>query len=658
MDTNNLFTIYAFKSRRQPIGERQEYTWDELVEKFRTPIITCESIDEYLAQSSAAKTEIKDVGGYVAGELENGRRGKSTLINRQLLTIDADEATPEDVKNFMDRCHVDFIAHTTHSSTPEQYRLRWLFPLSRPVNAAEYKVLADIVSEWVGADSVDDSTDQPERLMFWPSVSFDADYEFYSDTLFGPIDPDVEFKSAGVHIPEELPVEKIEKPIEDGVLSIGEGRRNKTVFGFAATLRGQGLDSRGIRAILEEYNDRYCEPPLEPFELDTICRSVCTRYAPGEAVASTLRDAWDDFNDMGDWVESKPEQIKQLESESLSGLCGRHVDAPKYVVDNLISNGITILASPPKFGKSWMCMDLAISVANGTDFMGIRTEKRGVIYLALEDGDYRLQERGRKVAGERPIPDNLYLVKDAPVLAEGLLPMLNALAQSCGNVGMIIIDTLQKVRGTAGRTEGVYGYDYRELGQLHKYALENNVAVVLVHHLNKGGDDNDFVGRLNGSTGISGAADSIITLSRGKRGDKETKMSITGRDIVERTLVLQMDWGRYRWTVLGEEHEVAERREDLEFNNDPLVKTIIYQLDEAEELVDENAEEATWTCSSSALLDEVERLFGHQDTSPTQIGRRVNSLADKLLNVLGISWEYKRQAGSGRRTHIFTREII
>ena len=652
MDTEIRFVLYEFKSRRNPIGVRREYTWPELCEKFKSPEITEETLEEYQAMTNEQKTDVKDVGGYVAGELQGGRRGKSTLLSRSILTLDVDHA---DIgyHPWANMYNVACMVHSTHSYTEESPRYRWLFPLSRPVNGAEYRYLVNHVAEWVEADTLDDTTDQPERLMFWPSVSFDGEYIFdcnKDDELLNPDDL----------LPDDLPEEtvaKTEKPIENGVLDIAEGQRNKTVFSFAANLRGQGLDQAGIREMLEQYNDRYCSPPLEGWELDTICRSVCTRYEAGEAVAASLRDAWDDFNDLGEWKETKPAPIKRLEAESLSSLSGRHVDAPVYVVDNMIANGITILASPPKFGKSWMCMDLAISVANGTEFMGVKTEKRGVIYLALEDGDYRLQERGRKVAGDRPLPDNLYLVKEAPVLADGLLSMLKTLSDECGDVGMVIIDTLQKVRGVAGRTEGVYGYDYRELGQLHQYALQNNLAVVLVHHLNKGGDDSDFVGRLNGSTGISGAADSIITLSRSKRGDKETKMSITGRDIVERTLILEMDWGKYRWTILGEEHEVAERKDELEFTNDPLVKTIQFHLDEAEDLVldDPEINEVTWTCSSSELLDEMERLYGPQDMSPDAVGRKIVRLTEKLEEN-GITHEYRR--GKTRRAHIFTRDII
>ena len=648
------YTLTAFKNRRVPVGTRLEMTWPEIVARFQDPEVTEETVDEYQAMSNEQKTDVKDVGGYVAGELRGNRRSKAALQNRQILTIDLDYADEETLNTIRYLMTPRFLIHSTHSSTKDQMRVRVLYPLARPVNASEYRYLSNKLCEEIGTYAADDSTDQPERLMFWPSVSFDGDYLFYEGGDC-PLDPDEVLPEGFV---SEEPKPKVQSAIQDGTLEIAEGQRNKTVFGFAATLRGNGLDQSGIRAILEEYNDRYCSPPLEGWELDTICRSVCSRYQPGEAVASSLRDAWDDFNDLGEWKETKPAPIKRLEAESLASLNGRHVDAPVYVVDSLIANGITILASPPKFGKSWMCMDLAISVANGTEFMGLATKKRGVVYLALEDGDYRLKERGRKVAGDRPMPDNLYLVKDAPILEDGLLPMLNSLVESCESVGMVIIDTLQKIRGTAGRTEGVYGYDYRELGQLHKYALDNNLAVVLVHHLNKGGDDNDFVGRLNGSTGISGAADSIITLSRSKRGDRETRMSITGRDIVERTLILEMDWGRYRWIILGEEHEVIERRDEREFSSDPLVKTIQYHLDEAEDLADENAVTITWSCTASEFLDEVERLCGPQDTDARAIGRSLARLEPKLESQLGITHAYERTDHGARRVHTFTRDII
>ena len=652
-----MMKITVFPNRKTPRGTVQDISWDDLIQELESPIRTRETLAEYQAMTNEQRTEVKDVGGFVGGEFVDGKRSKDGLLSRSLLVIDADNATGDDVENYEVLYDAVFLCHATHSYTPEAPRLRWIFPLARPVTPDEYRELSQVVIGWIGAKTVDETTDQPERLMFWPSVPKDVDYYCVTGgtEILDPDDYLSQEEEDTFQPPEPAP-----KPTKQtGTLEIAEGQRNKTVFGFAAALRNMGLDGAGIRYMVEDYNDRYCNPPLEPAELDTICRSVCSRYAPGEAVAPTLRDAWDDFNDIGEWKEDKPAPLKQLKAESLASLGGRHVEAPVYVVDSLITNGITILASPPKFGKSWMCMDLAISVADGTEFMGLDTHQSGVVYLALEDGDYRLKDRGQKVAGNRSLPDNLYLVKDAPLLQDGLLPMLNALVESYENVGMVIIDTLQKIRGTAGKTEGVYGYDYRELGQLHKYALDHNLAVVLVHHLNKGGDDSDFVSRLNGSTGVSGAADTIITLTRVKRGDDTTKMSITGRDVTERTLVIQMDWSNYRWICLGDERDVERDNEEVEFYNDPVAKTIIYRLDEAEDLLDPEAEadQVEWHCTSSQLLAAVEALYGPQkmDTA-NAVGMRVKKLLPKLESIAGVHYEYEKTRA--KREHVFTREII
>lgn len=642
--------ITEFANRKTNKGTVVEYTWERMVDKLKHPTITEETIDEYYAMTNEERTEIKDVGGFVGGKLKGGVRRKSALENRTLLTIDADNGTIESIRDFEILSDAVYFVHTTHSSTEEHLRLRWVFPLLRPVTAEEYSVVANEVATWIGVETIDETTDQPERLMFWPSIAFDADFRTWEGGRM-PLDPDEILDHA-----DPAPVPQKEKHLNDGALNVPEGQRNKTVFSYAATLRGAGLDKDGIRYAVSDYNDRYCDPPLPEPELDTIVRSICGRYEPGAAVMATLRDAWDDFNDLGEWKESAPKKIDHLEAESMRSLMQRHIDPPKFVIPDLITYGITILASPPKFGKSWMCLDMAISVSTGTEFMGIATNKDGVIYLALEDGDYRLQERSGKVSNGRTIEDNLFLVKEAPILNEGLLPQIQKLIESCDtHIGMIIIDTLQKIRGVAGKTEGAYGYDYRELAQVHQFALDNNLAVVLVHHLNKGGDDTDFVSRLNGTTGISGAADTIITLTRANRNSDETKMSITGRDIKERTLIIQMGWNNYRWMLLGEEKEVEKDRDTMEFRNDPLVKTIIWHLDDAIELSDD-VDEVSWSCTTQELMDEIRRLYGEEYESPSAVGRKLKQRVSKLAELENVSYEYVRS--SLARKHVFTREII
>ena len=643
--------ITVFQNRKSSKGQVVSLSWEELVAKLKTPVFTEETIEEYQSMTNEQRTNIKDVGGFVGGRMKNGVRRKSALENRTVLTIDADDADENSVPAFELLNDAVFCCHTTHTSTKQNPRLRWVFPLSRPVTAEEYSAIANVVANWVGADTIDETTDQPERLMFWPSVSFDADYGFWEGGAI-ILDPD-----ELLDIAEPLPEPKItETNFSNETPNIPEGQRNKTVFSFAATLRGAGMDYKGIRKMISGYNEDYCDPPLPEEELDTICRSVCGRYKAGDKVMATLRDAWDDFNDLGTWVESEPKKIEQLEAESAESLSLRYIAPPKFIIPGIITYGITILASPPKFGKSWMCLDMAISVASGTKFMDLDTNKDGVIYLALEDGDYRLQDRSHKVANGRDMPKNLLFIKQAPILNEGLLQQIsNLLDKTDEHIGMIIIDTLQKVRGVAGKTEGVYGYDYRELGALHQFALDKKIAVVLVHHLNKGGDDSDFVSRLNGSTGVSGAADTIITLTRASRNSDETKMSITGRDVTERTLIIQMDWGNFRWICLGDERDVEKDRDIHEFQSDPLVKTILWRLNEAEELVDD-ADTVSWSCTSQELMDEVKRMYNEEYESPNAVGMKVKQLAQKLADNAGVTYEYKR-TGKARK-HTFTREVI
>ena len=145
--------ITEFKNRFSTTGKSVELTWDDLVERLKSPVITSETLAEYKAMTNEERTAIKDIGGYVAGEFTDDKRNKNLLKSRCVLTIDADEATAEDIDNYSCLYDNAVFIHTTHTSTDEQLRLRWLFPLSRPVSAEEYKALVNIVIPWVGSNT-------------------------------------------------------------------------------------------------------------------------------------------------------------------------------------------------------------------------------------------------------------------------------------------------------------------------------------------------------------------------------------------------------------------------------------------------------------------------------------------------------------------------
>ena len=140
--------------------------------------------------------------------------------------------------------------------------------------------------------------------------------------------------------------------------------------------------------------------------------------------------------------------------------------------------------------------------------------------------------------------------------------------------GLIVIDTLQKVRAPSSGKENQYSADYRETACLKRFADRHNICLLLVHHLRKMSDDTDPFNRISGTNGIMGAVDTAMVLSREKREDTKTTLSITGRDIESSETILEFDKNQYKWCVLGDSEKIRAQQAFQDYNNNPIVMTI------------------------------------------------------------------------------------
>lgn len=61
------------------------------------------------------------------------------------------------------------------------------------------------------------------------------------------------------------------------------GERNNTLFKLASSLQAKGLSDEAISAAIEIENETRCSKPLKPKEINTLVRSVLTRYEKGTA---------------------------------------------------------------------------------------------------------------------------------------------------------------------------------------------------------------------------------------------------------------------------------------------------------------------------------------------------------------------------------------
>lgn len=163
-------------SRKTKTWKNAPIRWSELLERLSTPVRTPETMAEYKAMSTARQSDVKDVGGFVGGYCNNGRRADVRF--RSLLCLDADFASSD---LWEDWCLIYGNAaaiYSTHKHTPKAPRLRLVIPLRRNVDPEEYEALGRRVAERLGIDQFDDTSYQPQRLMFWPSCSHDGEYVF------------------------------------------------------------------------------------------------------------------------------------------------------------------------------------------------------------------------------------------------------------------------------------------------------------------------------------------------------------------------------------------------------------------------------------------------------------------------------------------------
>ncbi len=238
----------------------------------------------------------------------------------------------------------------------------------------------------------------------------------------------------------------------------------------------------------------------------------------------------------------------------------------KWAVPSLIPAGVTLLCGAPKIGKSWLSMDLARAVAAGDKAFGtIAVEQNAVLYLALEDSLRRLKDRLNKLLNFEPPPAGLYFVAmdgGFPRLHEGGLAWIEAWIKETPNAGLIIIDTLAKVRPPL-RAGSIYEQDYAVLQGLLQLANKHGVAVVVVHHTRKGSTE-DVVEEISGSFGLSGSVDSMLILKR-KRTSTEGQLTVTGRDVVEAEFNLLWDAALTKWTIASDtkEFSVTKEREEI-----------------------------------------------------------------------------------------------
>ena len=279
------------------------------------------------------------------------------------------------------------------------------------------------------------------------------------------------------------------------------------------------------------------------------------------------------------------------------------------VIDGLLQNGTYIFAGAPKVGKSFLVAQLAYHVATGQKLWDYDVRQGTVLYLALEDGYERLQERMYRMFGVESTP-NLHFAIAAKQLGNGLDAQLEKFVREHPDTRLIIIDTLQKVRELSGEAYS-YRDDYQIIGQLKQLADRFQLCMLVVHHTRKSPANDEF-DRISGTTGIYGCADGAFVLSKERRTDNTATLSISGRDQPDQCLHLVRDEETLQWNFDHADTELYKEPPD------PLLEKVAALV---------TVERPTWQGSATELI-----AATGCEIQPNALAKRLNVNAAKLLN--------------------------
>lgn len=177
------YNIATATSRFQAIWQNVSLTWEQLVDKLGKTVRTNETVGQFRNMPKSEQDTIKDVGGFVGGYLNEGKRKTGFVKSRSLITLDADFAVEDFVDGVRMFADYSWCIYSTHKHTPEKPRLRLVIPLSREVDSDEYEAIARKVAEEIGIEQFDDTTYQAHRLMYWPSTSNDGEFVIEHDEI-------------------------------------------------------------------------------------------------------------------------------------------------------------------------------------------------------------------------------------------------------------------------------------------------------------------------------------------------------------------------------------------------------------------------------------------------------------------------------------------
>lgn len=203
-------------------------------------------------------------------------------------------------------------------------------------------------------------------------------------------------------------------------------------------------------------------------------------------------------------------------------------NSDNYIIDSLVPrDGLTVLGGAAKTGKTTLCMQMMHDIITQNTFLDKRImhseeNPTKTLYITNEDSETICFSRLLQIFGEDDGIENIEIVMNKRLrYADGtLLDFVEAAAEEDYN--LFIIDNFRSFGVDAGIEKDVSGARLTErLQWMTDMCEELHISIILIHHTRKtsqNGRSVNVADELAGGSAISSAAQSIITLSRTRKG--------------------------------------------------------------------------------------------------------------------------------------------
>jgi len=304
---------------------------------------------------------------------------------------------------------------------------------------------------------------------------------------------------------------------------------------------------------------------------------------------------------------------------SMTELYNSVYESKPPIVDGLLYPGTYLFVGSPKYGKSFLMLQLTYHISAGLPIWGYAVRQGTVLYLSLEDDQPRLQSRLYRMFKEEA-SSNLFFSTWAKKLGEGFEDQITAFVRKHPDTQLVVIDTLKRVRSATTNKSG-YDDDYDFAASITNLARQLNICIIIVHHTRKMKSDDKFE-MISGTNGLLGAVDGAFLLEKSSRHARTATLSVTGRDQPDMILNLEKDTETLQWTLESAEVDLWMEPPD------PV-------LDAVAKIV--SAESPLWSGTATELV----ALLGI-DMKPNQLSVKLNINAQRLWKEHNVRYHNSR----------------